>query len=91
MTTPMRTLMAICGAALLASACDSSTSPVADAGNNDAGNNDAGVDAGPADAGCYSNPTTDYEIENACTDAGFIDKTPNLPLLLSDGGLPPLP
>jgi hypothetical protein len=46
---------------------------------------------GPPDASCFNNPTTHYEIINACTNAQFVDKTPNLPLLLPDGGLPPLP
>ena len=55
---------------------------------------DAGVaDAppGPPDASCFTNPTTHYEIINACTNAQFVDKHPNLPLTLPDGGLPPLP
>ena len=37
------------------------------------------------------NPTTHFEIINACTDAVKITKNPTLPLLFSDGGLPPLP
>lgn len=51
------------------------------------------VDAmpGPPDASCFTNPTTHYEIINACTNAQFVDKHPNLPLTLPDGGLPPLP
>jgi hypothetical protein len=50
-------------------------------------------DAGPVltASGCYLNPQTSLEIINACTDAGFVDKSPELPLLLPDGGLPPLP
>jgi hypothetical protein len=36
-------------------------------------------------------PQTNLDLLNACTDAGFIDKKPVLPLLQSDGGLPPLP
>jgi hypothetical protein len=72
---------------LLASACGgNSNNPPADAGI-DAGI-DAGVDAGAAD--CVTNPTTSTDILNACTDAGFIDKTPVLPKLQADGGLPPL-
>jgi hypothetical protein len=43
------------------------------------------------DAGCYLHPETSLEILNACTDAGFVDKHPTLPLLLPDGGLPALP
>jgi hypothetical protein len=46
---------------------------------------------GPPDAGCFTNPTTHYEIINACTNAQFVDKHPNLPLQYPDGGLPPLP
>jgi hypothetical protein len=37
---------------------------------------------------CFTNPTTHFEIINACTDAARIDKKPLLPLLLADGGLP---
>jgi hypothetical protein len=36
-------------------------------------------------------PSTHEEIINACTDAEVVDKNPKLPLLLADGGLPPLP
>ena len=61
---------------LLASACGSSN------------NNPGGPDGGVAD--CVTNPTTSTDILNACTDAGFIDKTPVLPKLQADGGLPPL-
>jgi hypothetical protein len=46
-------------------------------------------DGAPSD--CYLNPTTHLEIINACTDAVKITKNPSLPLLLTDGGLPPLP
>jgi len=55
----------------------------------DAGAPDAS--SGPPDASCFTNPTTHLEIINACTNAQFVDKHPNLPLLLPDGGLPPLP
>ena len=50
-------------------------------------------DAGPVltDAGCYVNARSSQQIINACTDAGFVDKHPTLPLLLPDGGLPGLP
>lgn len=40
---------------------------------------------------CFMNPTTHFEIINACTDAARVDKKPSLPLLLADGGLPPPP
>jgi hypothetical protein len=56
------------------------------------GSSDNGTpDAGPGQAACVSNPTTSTDLLNACTDAGFIDKKPVLPLLQADGGLPPLP
>jgi hypothetical protein len=76
---------------------DAGTDAGIDAGvdaGTDAGT-DAGVDAGDGstltDAGCFLNPVTNLEILNACTDAGTFDKTVILPLLQSDGGLPPLP
>ena len=52
---------------------------------------DAGTlpDGAPAD--CYMNPKTNFEIINACTNAQKITKNPTLPLLYSDGGLPPTP
>jgi hypothetical protein len=48
----------------------------------------AGADAGPT---CFTNPTTHFQIINACTTSQGIAKNPVLPLLLPDGGLPPLP
>ncbi len=58
----------------------------------DAGAADAGVvDSSGADASCFTNPQTHEEIINACTTAEKIYKTPVLPLLLPDGGLPPIP
>lgn len=51
-------------------------------------NPDAGPDA-PTD--CFLNPTTHFEIINACTSAVKITKNPSLAKLLPDGGLPPLP
>ena len=47
-------------------------------------------DATLTDAGCFLNPTTHFQIINACTDATRIDKNPVLAKLLPDGGLPPL-
>lgn len=44
-------------------------------------------DGAPSD--CFMNPHTHFEIINACTDSVKITKNPTLPLLLSDGGLPP--
>lgn len=44
-----------------------------------------------ADLGCYAAPRTHVELLNACTTAQAVDKQPALPLLRSDGTLPPLP
>jgi hypothetical protein len=55
---------------------------------NDGGLPDAFLpDGAPAD--CYTNPTTHFEIINACTNAVKVVKNPTLPLLYPDGGLPP--
>jgi hypothetical protein len=91
----MRTLgvLLVCvGLALATGACGSST------GNNPADARPGGdappvIDAGPGgdDASCFMNPKTHYEIINACTTADSVDKHPNLPGMLLDGGLPPLP
>jgi hypothetical protein len=84
-------------------ACDSSDSAVkeptpvpdsgllADGARPDAGPLPDGAlpDGAPGD--CFLNPKTHFEIINACTDAVKITKNPTLPLLLTDGGLPPLP
>jgi hypothetical protein len=40
---------------------------------------------------CYENPKSHVEIINACTNAERVTKNPTLPLLKSDGSLPPLP
>ena len=50
---------------------------------------DAGFESGSSD--CFTNPTTSFEIINACTDAVRIAKAPMLPRLYPDGGLPPAP
>ncbi len=85
-------------------ACDSSggvheTPPAKDSGADTAvpltdsgGGSDTGTlpDGAPGDD-CVKNPTTHLEIINACTDASKFDKSPTLPLLQSDGGLPSLP
>jgi hypothetical protein len=56
---------------------------------------DAGVvmDAPPGgpDANCFTNPTTNDEIINACTTAQKIYKSSHPALLNADGSLPPLP
>jgi hypothetical protein len=43
------------------------------------------------DLGCYATARTHIELMNACTAAQSVDKQPVLPLLHSDGTLPPLP
>lgn len=92
-------LASMCGAAVVA--CDDSSAvkevnPGTDSGGPppavDSGippGADGGTDGAPSD--CYLNPKTHLEIINACTDAVRITKNPTLPLLLGDGGLPPLP
>jgi hypothetical protein len=45
----------------------------------------------PDASDCFTNPKTHFEIINACTSAQKIAKSPSLPLLLPDGGLPPPP
>ena len=92
----MRTLFSIFAVLGLAVAgCGDSGGNVGDdARRVDATAVDGGiVDAsGPTDdASCFTNPTTHNEIINACTDAQPVAKDPTLPLLLDDGGLPPLP
>jgi hypothetical protein len=91
-------------ASALAVACDDSSNavkepnPGADASvtppTTDAGKLPDGAVVPPPDGGptdCVQNPKTHLEIINACTDAVKITKAPTLPLLLSDGGLLPLP
>ena len=63
---------------------------------HNSGNNqqDGGVQdgpSGPPDASCFTNPTTHYEIINACTNAQQIFKNTRPPLQNPDGTLPPLP
>ena len=69
----------------LGAACGDSGHSSKDAGG-DATAGDAGVDAS-----CFTNPTTNYEIINACTNAQKIYKPGKPPLEGSDGSLPPLP
>lgn len=67
---------------------------VAACGNDPKVKQDAGVvfeDAGAPDASCFDNPTTHYEIINACTTAQQIYKDSDPPLLNSDGTFPDLP
>ena len=94
----------VLGAAFMASslvylACDSSgnavkeQNPAVDSGKlgDGAPSAEASADGALPDGDCFLNPTTHFEIINACTDAVKITKNPTLPLLLTDGGLPPLP
>jgi len=107
MSTPTKAIALaitlLTAAALLVVACDDSSGavketpvhptadgavgPGVDAGPGTDGG--TGADGGPSD--CVQNPHTHDEIINACTDAVKITKNPTLPLLLPDGGLPPLP
>ena len=68
---------------LLLAGCPSGTTP------QETGDADLGRPA--ADLGCYAKPQTHIELLNACTTAQSVDKQPVLPLLGSDGKLPPLP
>jgi hypothetical protein len=98
----MRTLrfvayFAIAAISGCAEGAESGTSNPRDAGA-DAAASDAAADAAASDAAadggaCVKAPKTSLEILNACTDDDVeaIDKQPVLPLLLEDGGLPPLP
>jgi len=91
----------VIAASVLYIACDSSSAvkeraPVPDSGLLADGAPEGGPlpdgalpDGAPGD--CFLNPKTHFEIINACTDAVRITKNPTLPLLLTDGGLPPLP
>jgi hypothetical protein len=52
---------------------------------------DGPVDAGMVDASCFTDPHTNNEIINACTDAQKIYVNDRPALQLPDGGLPALP
>ncbi|HYV49066.1 MAG TPA: hypothetical protein VFA20_29605 [Myxococcaceae bacterium] len=64
-------------------------SAVSACGGGGHGPPDGGTDGGDRPP-CVTNPTTHLELINACTTAQQIEKNPVLPLLLPDGGLPPL-
>jgi hypothetical protein len=95
MRTLLRTIAALC--MVMAAACgDGGGGTVGKDAHTtvDSGIVDGGVVDTPTptdDASCFTNPTTHNELINACTDAQPIAKDPTLPLLLDDGGLPPLP
>jgi hypothetical protein len=83
--------------AFLCYACgdDESTSVKRDAGSGTGSEADteAAADASMADVAQdrVAMPLSHEDLMNACTDAEKIDKQQDLPLLLDDGGLPPLP
>jgi hypothetical protein len=92
--------VALGGAVFGWTACDDSSAVKERA--PDFGINQPGQDGGPGnpipDAGtlpdgaprdCFDNPTTHFEIINACTNATRITKNPILQKLYPDGGLPP--
>lgn len=90
-------LLAVCGAGIFQVACgddDNAVKETLDSGNPqtpmDSSLGDSAMDSGLGDADCFLNPTTHFEIINACTDATRIDKNPVLSKLLPDGALPPL-
>lgn len=73
---------------------DAVTEGTPDAGPGSSSGNtlpDAGTLPDGAAKDCYDNPTTHFEIINACTDADKITRNPSLAKLLPDGGLPALP
>lgn len=81
----MRVAIDLCFAVCALGACGSSAATP---------KKDAAIDAGPTfDASCYAapEPNENDQIINACTTAQKIYLTPVLPLVLPDGGLPPLP
>lgn len=91
------------GAALTATSCgdDLPSDTVSSSSGSSSGSGSSSSSSGVGGSGgtgggggapdCYMNPMTHVEIINACTDAERVDKTPDLPLLGADGGLPPLP
>lgn len=76
--------------ALAVCSCDDEDDGSTPTGNGTTMLPQPGSDAGAA-PDCYTNPTTYLELINACTDAEKVAKSPVLPLLQADGGLPPLP
>jgi hypothetical protein len=70
------------------SSSGSSGTGTSSGGTSSGGTSSGGTSGGPGD--CVQNPTTHLEIINACTNATKFAKNPTLPMLLPDGGLPPL-
>lgn len=87
----MKTLLSIALALFVASCSSSNNTKTPDAAV--IREVDAAVDA-PAAPDCFTGtPTTHDQLINACPAAGVtrIVKHPDLPLMNSDGSLPPLP
>ncbi len=91
----MRTLLHpfLVASLLFVVACSNNKPPAQqqDAGMTDAPAPTDGPNPNMVDASCFTNPTTNIEILNACTNATVIYKNSHPPLTLPDGGLPPLP
>jgi hypothetical protein len=87
MSHPLRAPLLALATSLALAACPGATS-TPDTGAVSADAAAAVPDTGPS---CFTNPKTHVEIINACTSSEGIAKSPTLPLLLADGGLPPLP
>jgi hypothetical protein len=77
-------VFALCAGSTVACSDDRDDDTVHDHEVGDAGEGGSGSD-------CVESPTTSAELLNACTDAEKIDKNSHPPLLLPDGGVPPLP
>ena len=85
----IRVLFSALAVSIAVAACGSSkTTPDTGTASTPPDAATAAPDAGPT---CFTNPKTHVEIINACTGSQGIAKNPTLPLLLADGGLPPLP
>jgi hypothetical protein len=83
----MKQLILTAAILAFAPACGDDNKKQQDAGVKDAPST---IDASP-DASCFTNPTTHYEIINACTDSQKIYKNSHPALLGSGGTLPMLP
>lgn len=73
---------------------DDDAKPARDAGSEPAPDDELDAEVDEKDAGepdCYPEPKSYVQIINACTDAERVEKEPELPQLLPDGSLPPLP
>jgi hypothetical protein len=87
-------LASLAGAtALWSGACGGSVPSDQGATSSSTSSSGAGIGGsmGTGAPDCDTTPTTYTEIINACTNAQAVDVSPVLPLLLPDGGLPPLP